>query len=167
MPIFETLDECFKYANAVTLLEVAEVVEDLGVEALNKVIYTEVYRYTDNFADQPYEHTYGLMNQAQSDLLVYDNKKVPKTVELSIDPKGKYPSFYENGNSDNSDFIVKWIDEGHKGYYLGQKINEKPKNIFEKTAQRLLKGGFLKNAITNRLKFLGYEISRTPSSGGE
>ena len=165
MPIFDTLDQCFRYANAVTLLEVAEVVEDFGVEALNKVVYTEVYRYADNFSDMPYEHTYGLKDKAQSDLLIYDDKKVPKTVELSINPKGKYPSFYK-GRFDNSEFIVKWIDEGHQGYYVRQKIDEKPKNLFEKTAQRLLKGGLLKNAITNRLKLLGYDISRTPSIGG-
>lgn len=166
MPTFDTLDQCFRYINAVTLLEVAETVEDFGVEALNKTIQTEVYRYTDRFSDGIYEHTYGLMNQAESNLLIYDEKKTPKTVELSIDPKGDYPSFYK-GNTDNSEFIVDWISNGHRGYYSGKAVNYKGKNLFEKTAQRLLKGGLLKQAVTNRLKILGYVISRTPSDGGE
>lgn len=166
MPIFDTLDQITVYVNSVTALEVAEAIEDFGVEALNKVVWEEVYKDTDRFADQPYEHTYGLKDKAVSDLEIYSNKQTPKTVAISLKTDEKYPSFY-TGNADNSNNIVNWLENGHKGYYLGQKIGYSGRKIFEKTAIRLLKGGFLKDRVTNRLRFLGYDISRTPSMGGD
>lgn len=166
MPIFDTLDQITVYVNSVTALEVAEAIEDFGVEALNKTVWEEVYKDTDRFGDQPYEHTYGLKDKANGDLEIYSNKQTPKTVALFLKTDEKYPSFY-TGNADNSENIVNWLDNGHKGYYLGQKIGYSGRNIFEKTARRLLKGGFLKDRVTNRLRFLGYDISRTPSMGGD
>jgi len=165
MPIFGTTDEIDAYILGVTTNEVVEAVIDFGKPILNQTVNHEVYRYAGNHVNDHYEHTFGLMDSAETQVSTYGKANVSKRVHFWLKPKGKYPSEY-GGSTDNSDKIVDWMNNGHKGFYY-KDIDFKGLNFFEIAAQKLIKGSFLKNAVQNRLKFLGYVISRTPSQDGD
>lgn len=162
MPTYDTITQIKKHLTTVTALEIAETIDNIGVDTLNKVVYDEVYKDTDKFSDQPYVHTYGMKDKAEA----YYSKSSPKVISLFLNILEKYPSFYK-GRADNSDNIVNWTENGHGGYFMGQKVKYSGRNMFEKTAKKLLQGRFLRNEVVNKLKLLGYDISRTPSAGGD
>lgn len=161
MPVFDTLDLLQSYVESVTIPQIADIVEKETLEALNKEvedkIYSNVFDSIEN--DDFYEHTFGLRDSAMVDKASGGNNRVGVTLlDFYLDPKSNYYAFY--GGENVTDKIVKFLSDGHKGFYKGKAINYQGRNIFEGALNRLLKGSSLKKIITSNLKRLGYVIGR-------
>lgn len=169
MPIFDTIDEVNAYILTVTIPEVTEVVSELGKEVLNEMVEKTVYNEPSVAWGKQYKNTFGLRDNANSQISTYGKANVASRVHLFINPDGDYPSFYlDKGSLNNNNKIVEWLDYRKRGgWYKGWKMKPPNHRFFEKTAQKLLSGGLLKKTVQDKLKSLGYVISRTLTSGGE
>jgi len=169
MPTFDTIDEVKLFVKMVTIPEITEVVSELGKETLNKAVDDTVYKEPSVDWGKSYDNTFGLRGNAGSQVSTYGKAGVASRVHLFVEPKGKYPSFYLNkGSLDNSKFIVGWLNERDEGgYYKGNEVQPPNHKFIEKTALNLIKGNFLKKTVQEKLKTLGYVISRTLTGGGD
>lgn len=169
MPTFDTIDEASAYILTVTIPEVTEIVSELGKEVLNEMIEKTVYNEPSDAWGKLYDNTYGLRDGADSQISTYGKANVASRVHLFVDPQGNYPSFYlKKGSLNNNKRIVEWLDERKNGgWYKGWEMKPPNHKFFEKTAQKLISGGLLKKTVQDKLKALGYVISRTLTSGGE
>jgi len=166
MPTFTTISQLTSYVKEVTIKrDIIPVVKIVSQEKLNERVESELY---DNVAlngdSEFYDNTFGLRNNAISKVNEYGNgiSNDSNMVSTYVDPDGKYPSHYK-GNEDNSKNIVKWLNDGHKGYYKGYTINDEGRNFIDKAQKDLTTGGELKKRITAKLKRLGYIMSRQSS----
>lgn len=159
MPIFDTITNLQLYVENVTIPQISDIVETEVKEELNKQVEEKVYK--NAFVnDEFYQHTFGLKDSAESERMKIGNSRIGKGIYIDIylNPKSSYYSYYGNVNITNK--IVDFLDSGHKGYYKSRAINFKGRGFFESTYQNLMKGGKLKKTVINRLKQLGYQISR-------
>ncbi len=158
MPIFETLSETFKYVREVTMVEIADEGGDIAEEKLNARVEQNLYANVNS--SDFYENTFGLRNTAMSQQVRYGNgvENNGLLVDIFLDPKSNYPSYY--GGQNQSEMIVQFLDQGHGGFYKGIKIDYEGRNIFNDTMKDLKKGGSLKSGIQDKLKKLGYVITR-------
>lgn len=168
MPVFDTIKNLQLYIQNVTIPQIADVVETEVKNELNKQVEKTVYK--DAFVgvnDEFYSHSFGLRDSAMADIMSIGNNLVGKGLFLDIylNPKSSYYS--EDGTENVTSWIVELLNDGHGngtpnkgGYYKGKAINYKGRGFFELTYQNLIKSGELKKTIKNRLKQLGYQISR-------
>lgn len=159
MPIFESLSDVFDYVRKETMVEIADEGSKVSEEKLNARVEQNLYAKV-NTSDDFYQNTYGLRNSAMSHQTRYGNgvENNGLLVDVFLEPKGNYQSYY--GGQSQIDNIVEFIDQGHGGYYKGVKIDYEGRNIFDDTMKDLKKGGSLKKTIQEKLKRLGYVITR-------
>lgn len=159
MPIFDTINNLQFYVQNVTIPQIADIVETETKDELNKQVEDKLYK--NAFIDDDfYQHSFGLRNSAMAEMMEIGNNRVGKGIfiDIYLDPKSNYYSYY--GNQNVTDKIVDFLNDGHRGYYKSRSIEYKGRGFFESTYQNLVKGNKLKNRISQRLKQLGYQLSR-------
>jgi hypothetical protein len=161
MPEFGTINQLDAYIRGVTIdKEIVPIIKIVSKEKLNERVESEVYENSLlNGDDDFYENTFGLRDAAiATDTKLGINGNL---VETGIKPKGKYESYY--GSEDVTDKIVELLDQGHEGFFKGNAITYEARDFIEKAQNDLTKNNTLKKRITNKLKSLGYVISRLRS----
>jgi len=161
MPIFNSLDSLYYYTNTVTMKKIEDKISTVAEEELDRAVEEELYN--DVSHNDFYENTFGLSGMATATTTKYGNGVINtgRLIEVGIEPRGKYPSWYPNqGNNgtDNSENIVGWLNDGHKGYYKGVAIQYEGKKFVEKAQARLTSGGKLKKLVSEMLKDAMYKL---------
>lgn len=141
--------ELFAYLDNVVIEKVVEIADKEGQKAVNEVVEEKIYANVDN--SDFYENTFGLRDNTQT----LHKKTISLNgtnydVDVYIEPEGNYPSFY-TGSADNSDNIVRWLSEGHKGFYKSLKVDYKGVDIFGNAIEVLKKEKNLLNKIKKEL----------------
>jgi len=161
MPTFKNFDNLCGYVVNVTTKNIAEVVSDVSEKLLNKAVDETVYK--DISPNSFYENTFGLRNNAMAFETKYGGGKIGIIREINtiVTPDGKYPSDYlDNGNLDNSLYIVEWLNSGHKGQYKRMQIDYKGKMFYELAYNNLTKSSFLKRTVSDMLRTKGYKLKK-------
>ena len=167
MPTFDLVSQVINYAKKTTLPEVAGKVGEIGEKVVNDRVEQNLYARVSS--GDFYENTFGLRNNSESFITSRNDNMGGKSgleTDISINPVGDYPA--DTGGYDGqsqAEFIVSWIENGHKGFYKGIPIRYEGRNIFKDAQKDLIKGGFLKKSISDYLKSIGYVISRASNVG--
>ena len=167
MPTFDTLSQLTNYVKKTTLREVAGKVSEIGEKVVNDRVEQNLYARVSS--GDFYENTFGLRNASESFITNRNDNMGGKSgleTNIFINPVGDYPA--DTGGYDGqsqSEFIVSWLENGHKGFYKNVAINYEGRDIFKDSHKDLIKGGFLKKSISDYLKSIGYVISRASNVG--
>lgn len=158
MPVFQNLGQLFQYVGTVTLDEMAEEVERVAQEELLSQVRDTVYKNTSG----NYENTYSLLNAVVSEKIVEGGGAERNiNIETYIDPDqldNYYESYYENGETDNRENIVGWLNDGHKGYYKGYAVNYKGREFVQKSRKAINKE--MKRRLMDKMRRKGYKFGK-------
>jgi hypothetical protein len=131
-------------------------VEDELTKSLGQTVYL-------NVSDSDYyENTFSLLDAVDTINVTQTSNNVSiLNITGIINPTKmdyKYPSYGNNGSEDNTQNITNWLNNGHKGWYYGTRINYKGKKFIEKAQYAVnLK---LKDMLEKKLKSDGYQMSK-------
>jgi len=155
MPIFEGRADLMAYVQNVTLPEISEKIENINEDILQEKIRTNVY--SNASSSDFYENTFSLLNALNSSSIKYGSDI---DIQTFIDENMltyNYESYYD-GNADNRENIVKWLNDGHGGYYKGYSINYEGRHFIEDSQKEI--NLTMKKRISNFLRNIGYKLSK-------
>ena len=164
MPTFDTLSQLTNYVKKTTLREVAGKSGEIGEKVVNDRVEQNLYARVSS--GDFYENTFGLRNASESYITNRNDNMGGKSgleTNIFINPAGDYPSYY--GGQSQAQFIVNYLESGHRGFFKGVPIDFEGRDIFKDSHKDLIKGGFLKKSISDYLKSIGYVISRASNVG--
>lgn len=162
MPLFETKEQISAYVKTVTIPEIEAIIRENNELILTEELLDTVYTNANNSS---YDNTYSLLGAVDTtNVSVSTGANTDIDLYTWIDPNKMdydYPSYlnedgsikYDNGNYDNRNNIVEWLNNGHGGVrsYIGQRFIESAQKIINKTT---------KSTVAKRLKSIGYQISK-------
>ena len=155
MPTFSNLSSLTDYVQKVTIPSMSKLLEPVMEAQLSDSIYKTVYSGRSG----GYERTFSLLSGIDSYSFKEDGQTYVYADILPSKITGTtYASFYDNGRTDNRQYIDKWLNDGHRGYYKGYAINYAGRNYYGLAQKEINKNA--KSFLSNVLKTLGYKVSK-------
>lgn len=158
MPLFNSIEELTRYVATVTMEEMSNIVENASEEELLTQLRETVYA---NASSSDYENTFSLLNAVNTSTVSVGGKAKEIEIETHIDTNmidNMYESYYlDNGNLDNRNNIVGWLNDGHGGFYKGYAINYDGKHFIERARFKINRD--MRNTLMRRLKARGYKFT--------